>query len=120
MPFRASRCVDLGGCKTQGPLSEGECEPDKSVTLGVDGQVPAVSLALAVTHGALCLQRQCASYRRGRGYFNMIEFIIDPKGSIRSEPFKDYFTRRKNDADRNPANAADSAYVLVAHQVKYT
>ena len=49
----------------------------------------------------------------------MIEFIIDPKGSIRSEPFKDYFTRRKNDADRNPANAADSAYVLVAHQVKY-
>ena len=52
--------------------------------------------------------------------FNMIELVIDPEGSVRSEPFKDYFTRRKNDADRHPANAADSAYVLVAHQVKYT
>jgi hypothetical protein len=51
--------------------------------------------------------------------FNVIQLVVDSKGGVRSEPFKDHFTRRKNHTDRYPTNAADPAYVFVPPQLKY-
>src|SRR5271167_4525065 len=51
--------------------------------------------------------------------FNVLQLVVDPKGGVRSEPFKDHFTRRKNHTDRYPTNAADPAYVFVPPQLKH-
>ena len=72
------------------------------------------------------LYGQCISHKNDAGLtavtvnpFNVIQLVVDSKGGVRSEPFKDHFTRRKNHTDRYPTNAADPAYVFVPPQLKY-
>ena len=78
-----------------------------------------------LTHPRL-LHGQCISHKNDArltavavNLFNMIQLVVDPKGGVRSEPFKNHFTRRKNHTDRYPTDAADPAYVFVPPQLKY-
>jgi hypothetical protein len=36
----------------------------------------------------------------------MSEVVVDPKGAVRSQPFKHYLARRKHDADRHSPDTA--------------
>jgi hypothetical protein len=84
------------------------------------------TLARAQHYRHNLLHGQCISHKNDARLtavtvnpFNVIQLVVDSKGGVRAEPFKDHFTRRKNYTDRYPTNAADPAYVFVPPQLKY-
>ena len=108
------------GSVTAPPAS---CSKKPSQLLSLGGEK---TLARAQHYRHNLLHGQCISHKNDARLtavtmnpFNVIQLVVDPKGGVRAEPFKDHFTRRKNYTDRYPTNAADPAYVFVPPQLKY-
>jgi len=51
--------------------------------------------------------------------FDLSEVIVDPKGAVRSQPFKHYLARGKHDTDRHSTNTADPARIFITQQLKH-
>ena len=51
--------------------------------------------------------------------FDTSEVIVNPKGAVRSQPFKHYLARRKHDSDRHSTDTTDPARVFITHQLKH-
>ena len=51
--------------------------------------------------------------------FDTSEVVVDPKGAVRSQPFKHYLARRKHDSDRNSTNTAYPARVFITQELKH-
>ena len=45
--------------------------------------------------------------------FDLSEVIVDPKGAVRSQPFKHYFARRKHDTNRHSTDTANPTRVFI-------
>src|SRR5260370_35354956 len=51
--------------------------------------------------------------------FDTSEVVVDPKGAVRSQPFKHYLARREHASDRPWTDPADPARVFIAQQLKH-